>query len=377
MQNRSLSVPFAAAAPQPDLRDRYREFRALTESLAAPLSAEDCALQSMPDASPTKWHLAHTNWFFETFVLEPQGVPAFDPAYRVLFNSYYNAVGERHPRPQRGLLSRPGLEEVLAYRRHIDDRMQAMLDRGDISNTALHAIVELGLHHEQQHQELMLTDLKHLFSCNPLRPAYVRGVAAVAVEIAPLTWHRIDGGIRCIGHAGDGFCFDNELPRHRIVLPAFELASRLVTSGEYLEFIDAGGYARPALWLSDGWDTVVAQGWQAPQYWEKRDDRWFQFTLSGMRAIDPAEPVCHVSYYEADAYARWAGARLPREAEWENAADGLPIEGHFLDAHRFHPPAIEHRSHPPGQMYGDVWEWTQSPYVAYPGYTPPAGAIGE
>ena len=292
-----------ALAPQA----RYLAIRNATRSLSAPLSAEDCALQSMPDASPVKWHLAHTTWFFETFILEGRrGYRPFDPAFRVLFNSYYNAVGERHPRPERGLLSRPGLDEVLAYRRHVDEAMQAVDD---------HPLVELGLNHEQQHQELILTDLKHLLSRNPLLPAYHRQWPLTPIRPAPTRWIGFEGGLHEIGHGGDGFAFDNETPRHKVWLEPFQVASQPVTHGDFIRFIDDGGYRRPELWLSAGWDAVQARAWRAPQYWRYHDGAWHTFTLHGESPVDPNTPICHVSLFEADAYARWAGARLPGETE--------------------------------------------------------------
>jgi ergothioneine biosynthesis protein EgtB len=292
-------------------RDRFEAVRAVTTSLAAPLSAEDCAIQSMADASPVKWHLAHTTWFFETFVLEPHAPDyrAFHPAFRVLVNSYYNAIGARHPRPERGMLSRPGRDEISAYRRHVDAAMCALLERP--LPDALAERVELGLHHEQQHQELIVTDLKHLFSRNPLKPAYLEGAAPVSTAAPEPHWIAFDGGMQQIGHAGDGFCFDNETPRHRVWLAPFAIASCPVTQGDFIAFIDDGGYRRPELRLAAGWDAVTAHGWQAPLYWEYRDGAWFTFTLHGEAPVDPHAPVCHVSFYEADAFARWAGARLP------------------------------------------------------------------
>ena len=330
---------------------RFLGVRARTEQLAAPLSPEDQTVQSMPDASPTKWHLGHTTWFFETFVLRPHapGYRAFDAAYEYLFNSYYEAVGPRHPRPQRGMISRPGVAEIMAYRRHVTTAMTELLGRG-AANVA--DLVELGLHHEQQHQELILMDAKHMLSLNPLRPAYRPAPLAVAGAATDLGWIGFDGGLVEIGHEGNGFAFDNEGPRHRVWLDPFRLASRPTSCGEYLAFIDDGGYRRPEFWLSAGWECVNQRGWEAPLYWEKRDGGWHVFTLSGLQSLKPSEPVCHVSAYEAAAFAKWAGRRLPREAEWETAAAAL-------------------------QGRGQVWEWTASPYVAYPGYREPPGAIGE
>jgi ergothioneine biosynthesis protein EgtB len=345
--------------------------------LAQGLSAEDCALQSMPDASPVKWHLAHTSWFFETFVLEPNlaGYRVFDAAFRVLFNSYYVQVGARHPRPERGLVSRPGLAEVLAYRAHVDAAVGRWLESHAPAPAALD-LVELGLHHEQQHQELILTDLKHLFSRNPTHPVYRESRHPAAGQPCPLQWVAFPAGVQEIGCGETGFCFDNERPRHRVSLRAFQLGSRLVTNAEYLGFMLDGGYARPELWLSDGWDTCRAQGWVAPGYWERDGDRWSAFTLGGMRAVDPAEPVCHVSFYEADAYARWAGARLPTEAEWETLAAHEPVAGNFVESGLLHPQPAAGNARLL-QLFGDVWEWTGSAYLGYPGYRPAAGAVGE
>ena len=293
-----------------ELSQRFRSVRAYTTTLAAPLSTEDCCVQSMPDASPTKWHLAHTTWFFETFVLErwEHGFLPFDPAFRVLFNSYYNAVGEKHPRAQRGLLTRPGLDQVRAYRADVDARMQALFESS--SEPELLALVELGLQHEQQHQELLLTDLLHLFSRNPLLPAY-QAQTPVARPAPSLRWHRFAGDLTEIGHSGEGFGFDNELPRHSVYLQPFEIASRLVTNGEYASFIAAGGYADPVHWLAEGWDWCMAQGRAQPLYWRGEGLAWQEFTLGGLLALNPDAPLTHVSYYEADAYARCDKARLP------------------------------------------------------------------
>jgi ergothioneine biosynthesis protein EgtB len=345
-------------------------------ALIAGLSAEDCALQSMPDASPLKWHLAHTTWFFETFVLEryARGHVPFHPAYRYLYNSYYNAIGEQYPRPRRGLLSRPSLDDVRAYRDAVDEQVAALLARHMLTAEAL-SIVELGLHHEQQHQELMLTDFKHLLSMNPLSPAYRVGNFEPRESALPMAWSTFDGGVVEIGHNGAGFAFDNEVPRHKQHLVAFELADRAVSNGEYLVFVEDGGYRRPELWLSDGWAAATAQGWQAPAYWRERDRVRLEFTLHGEQPLDPARPVTHVSQFEADAYARWADARLPTEFEWEAATARAPLRGHFVESGEAHPSAA-----PPGalaSLYGDVWEWTQSAYAPYPGYRPAAGAVGE
>ena len=359
-----------------ELALRYREVRAASEELCAGLSAEDCALQSMPDASPLKWHLAHTSWFFETLVLEElPGHAPFHPAFRVLFNSYYQSVGAQHPRPERGLLSRPSLEEVRAYRRHVDRRILALLEAG--ASARSQEVILLGIHHEQQHQELILTDLKHALSRNPLRPAYRKPAAPPAGKAQPLRWHAFGAGLREIGHAGAGFAFDNETPRHRVFVEAFELASRPVTNAEYLDFVRDGGYARPELWLSDGFAAASSRGWSAPLYWEERSGAPFVFTLGGLVPLDPDEPVCHLSHYEADAYARWAGARLPTEAEWEVASEGARPDGGFVESGRFHPaPSPAAQAHP-AALFGDVWEWTASAYAPYPGFQPLAGSLGE
>jgi ergothioneine biosynthesis protein EgtB len=335
--------------------ERYSQVRAATMALAAPLSDEDCGAQSMPDASPVKWHLAHTTWFFETFILErfESGFQPFHPAFRVLFNSYYNGVGDKHPRPQRGLLTRPSMSEVRAYRANVDGRIGALVARQG-GDAALSALLTLGLQHEQQHQELILTDLKHLLAHNPMAPAYLPPEARPAAVSAAPGWRSFEGGLQQIGHAGDGFCFDNELPRHQAYLAPFELSARLVTNGEYLAFIEAGGYREPALWLAEGWDWIRAQGIAAPMYW-KNAGGWTAFTLHGQQALDMDAPVSHVSLFEADAYANWSGARLPTEAEWEHAAGQGGLE----------------------QMFGHCWQWTASSYAPYPGFRPADGAIGE
>ncbi len=359
-----------------ELGQRYRHLRAESEALASPLSPEDCALQSMPDASPAKWHLAHTSWFFETLVLEgTRGYRVFHPGFRVLFNSYYQSVGEQYPRPQRGLLSRPALAEVMAYRQHVDRAVLALLETG--ADATLRQVVELGLHHEQQHQELLLTDVKHLFSRNPLRPAYRPGAPELRADPGPLAWHAFPEGLRWLGCGGEGFAFDNERPRHRVFAPAFELASRPVANAEYRAFVEDGGYARPELWLSDGFAAAQREGWRAPLYWEEQGGAWQILTLAGPRPLRPEEPVCHVSHFEADAFARWAGARLPTEAEWECAAAGVPVEGNFVESSCLHPQPAPKPAAGPGQLFGDVWEWTASPYVPYPGFRPLAGSLGE
>jgi ergothioneine biosynthesis protein EgtB len=356
---------------------RYQTVRARTLALTQALSAEDQQIQSMPDVSPTKWHLAHMAWFFETFVLIPR-LPAyavFDAQFGFLFNSYYEAVGERWPRPDRGLLSRPSLDRVLAYRRHVDTHMARLIETAAAAAWLdIEPVLELGLHHEQQHQELILMDIKHVFSLSPLFPAYTAARAQLASSAPPLDWIAHPGGLVEIGHAGGTFAFDNEGPRHNTWLYPFVLASRLSTCGEYLAFIEDGGYARPEFWLSDGWATVQREGWEAPLYWSRRDGERLIFTLSGLRRLDPAEPVSHLSFYEADAFARWSGRRLPTEAEWEIAAAAVPAEPAPSDL--FHP-----RAAAPilglQQMIGELWQWTASPYGPYPRYRPPEGPIGE
>jgi ergothioneine biosynthesis protein EgtB len=354
----------------------FEQVRQRSLHLAEPLSPEDCCAQSMPDASPIKWHLAHTTWFFETFILAPRepGFRPFHPAFRMLFNSYYNGVGARHPRPQRGLLTRPAYDEVLAWRRDVDARIAVLLQAAP-QDRELATLVELGMQHEQQHQELMLTDLKHLLAQNPLYPAYLGAALQASCAAEPLAWLDFEGGLAEIGHRGAGFGFDNELPRHRQYLAPFQLASRLVTNGEYLEFVDAGGYRDPALWLSDGWDRVCGGELEQPLYWRREEGRWLEFTLHGLQPLDLARPVTHVSLYEADAYARWRGARLPTEAEWEFAARDVAVacgDLHPRAAGRAHMP---HRSL--AQMFGECWQWTSSSYAPYPGYAPAAGALGE
>jgi ergothioneine biosynthesis protein EgtB len=347
------------------------------------LSEEDQIVQAMDDASPTKWHLAHTTWFFEEIVLKTH-----DPDYRIFdgrfsycFNSYYETVGPRQPRPKRSLLTRPSNAEVMAYRAHVDRALGAFFDNGSSkpSQEAL-ALIELGIHHEQQHQELMLTDCLAIFAGNPLRPAYRKadgGNGASQNEASPVNWIAFEGGILPVGHDGEGFSYDNENPRHDQLIRPFRLADRLVTNGEWLQFMADKGYEASTLWLADGWTTVQTEGWEAPLYWEKRDGVWHQMGLRGLLPVDPARPVCHVSYFEADAFARWAGKRLPTEFEWEIAAADQPLEGNILSRDALQTEASNETGKGLKQMIGDVWEWTGSAYLPYPGYKPPAGAVGE
>lgn len=367
------------------LHDRLRASRQQSLDLAAPLSDEDQTVQAMEDASPTKWHLAHTTWFYEAFLLRAH-LPDYQPFsddFDYCFNSYYEAKGDRHPRPHRGLLTRPSASEVRDYRAHVDANLDRLFTQGltrDASD-AVGALIELGINHEQQHQELLLTDILSLFALNPLRPAYRRPQARpeeVKAE-APLEWIGFDGGIKTVGHDGQGFAYDNEGPRHDVLLQPFRLASRCVTNGEWLAFMQAGGYRDPLLWLADGWTTVKTHNWNAPQYWEERDGVWHQMTLDGLVPVDPRAPVSHVSYFEANAFAHWAGKRLPTEFEWEVASEGYAVEGNDLStgALRPRPATATGNEGRLTQMFGDVWEWTASAYQPYPGYRAAPGAVGE
>ncbi len=361
--------------PTHDIATTYETVRKRSLRLAEPLCDEDCAAQSMSDASPVKWHLAHTTWFFETFVLERMEADfrPFHPVFRMLFNSYYNGIGEKYPRAQRGLLTRPTMAQVRAYRAQVDERIgQLLATRRDGGREHLSLLLALGLQHEQQHQELMLTDVKHLLAQNPLLPIYFEAPFTAAAAAASQSWIAFDGGLRDIGFAGDGFCFDNELPRHLEYVAPFALASRLVTNGEYLNFMAAGGYSKAALWLAEGWDWVRAQALQCPVYW-RRDGagQWLEFTLMGQQQLDLQRPVCHLSLFEADAYANWAGARLPTEAEWElGARDAAVVTGDLHPAGRGELAGLT-------QMYGHCWQWTSSSYAPYPGFRAAPGALGE
>jgi ergothioneine biosynthesis protein EgtB len=357
------------------LTGRYKAVRELTERLAAPLGAEDQCIQSMPDASPVKWHRAHATWFFETLVLLPHApwYRPYDERFHYLFNSYYEALGARHPRPQRGLLTRPSSDEIREYRQHVDEAILRLIAAD--ARPEILWLCELGLQHEQQHQELILTDIKHAFYCNPLYPAYANCVIGPAAAEPGLSWREYAGGIYWIGSGTEEFAFDNEQPRHRVLLSPFRLATRLVTSGEYLEFMNDGGYRRPELWLSDGWTFVQAHGIGAPGYWSDKAGEWQVFALHGVTPLRPDEPVAHVSFYEADAYARWRGKRLPTESEWEAAAAKEPVNGNLLNLRVLHPQPASGDGL--AQIYGDAWEWTRSAYEPYPGFKPWEGVAGE
>ena len=377
--NDRASIDSTPAKRREDWAKAYVRVRSASEALCAPLCIEDYGVQSADFASPPKWHLAHVSWFFETFLLEPflPGYVVFDPAFRTLFNSYYEQVGEFHPRAERGHLSRPTVEAVYRYRAHVDAAMSELIaGASDAHWSTIEMRLAIGLNHEQQHQELLLTDIKQHFSVNPLRPAYRSDLAVPRqAEVLPLAWQTFDGGLIDVGFDGEGFCYDNERPRHRVYLKPFALANRPVSNAEYLAFVDAGGYRNAALWLSDGWATVRRLGWATPRYWERIGDDWYEFTLGGLRKLDLSAPVSHVSYFEADAYATWAGARLPTEAEWEHAAAPAPIAGNFVDSDLLHPQAAAGEGLV--QLFGDVWEHTASAYLAYPGYRVPEGALGE
>ncbi|HWF92862.1 MAG TPA: ergothioneine biosynthesis protein EgtB [Terriglobales bacterium] len=369
---------FSSTIPQSELAARYCTVRAATDALASRLTPEDQMVQSMSDASPTKWHLAHTTWFFETFILAPHArrYRPFNDNFKYLFNSYYKQLDGHPLRSIRGTFSRPSLDDISAYRAHVDAAMDSLLNEQSAAvDNEVAELLQLGLNHEQQHQELIVTDIKHAFWTNPLRPAYIAATPGSTERASEMEWIEFAGGVKQVGHSGEGFSFDNETPRHGVLLSPFRLASRLVTNAEYLEFVEDAGYRRPELWLSDGWDHIAAHGWQSPMYWEKANDNWQVFTTNGMQHLNPEEPVCHLSYYEAEAYARWRGLRLPTEIEWEVAAAELPIRGNLAESNRFHPATGKGAGL--SQMFGDVWEWTSSSYSGYPGYRQSAGALGE
>lgn len=374
------SIHDGASSParEPSLLEQYMDVRQTSMRLCAPLSIEDHSLQSMPDASPAKWHLAHTTWFFETFLLTPNlpGYKSVHQAFRNLFNSYYEAIGDRPLRALRHILSRPSLAEVHSYRAAVDDAMGELLRRDPASE--IRDLILLGVNHEQQHQELIVTDVKHGLWTNPLRPAYREPGTKREdrFSASPIHWHRFDGGLYSIGSDGDEFFFDNEGPRHQVYLEPFRLASRLITNREYLEFIDSGAYSQAELWLSEGWDCIRLNRWNAPLYWERRPDGWWHYAIEGMQPIDLGAPVCHVSHFEADAFARWAGARLSTEFEWEVAAQDSDVQGNFLESEALQP-LTPTTSDSLQQMFGDLWEWTGSAYLGYPGFQPAAGAVGE
>jgi ergothioneine biosynthesis protein EgtB len=374
------SVQRTTIAGRRMLENRLLDTRHLSHELATLLSAEDMTVQAMEDASPTKWHLAHVTWFFETFILAkhlPTYRP-FDDTFNYCFNSYYESQGPRQPRPKRGVLSRPSSERVLAYRAHVDEGLAQLFANGVEPASEIARLVEIGINHEQQHQELLLTDILALFAANPLRPAYrPRRPRPAATEPDAPAWIEYPAGIRQVGHDGEGFAWDNEAPRHDVLIHQFQLADRLVTNGEWIDFMTDGGYRTASLWLADGWSTVNREGWEAPLYWEQRDDQWLAMSLEGLQPVERAAPVAHVSYYEADAFARWAGKRLPTEFEWEIAAEGLPVAGNSLATRALRTLPAEPKNGRPRQMFGDVWEWTQSAYLPYPGYRPPLGALGE
>ena len=372
----------SGAFSKPELLQRFQQVRDFSKKICETLEPEDYVIQTMPEASPTKWHLAHTSWFFEAFVLKPffPDYESVHPQYGFLFNSYYNAVGPFYSRPHRGLLSRPTVKEVFHYRSYIDLLVSELIESADEPLLAeLEPIITLGSHHEQQHQELMLTDIKSVFWQNPLRPAFRTGDRKQPEPVPAINWLKFEEGVHWVGHEGPGFSYDNEGPRHRVFVQRFELASRLVTNAEFLAFMEDGGYRRPELWLSLGWNTLKERGWDAPLYWEMRDGKWHTMTLAGMVEMVPEEPACHVSLFEADAYARWSGARLPTEEEWETASSGLPLKGNFAESEIFHvaPLGSAVSAAKPSQMFGDAWEWTRSSYSPYPGYSPVAGALGE
>jgi ergothioneine biosynthesis protein EgtB len=382
MPSQRSALASGMQAPAPSLNARLAETRRLSIDLTEHLSPEDMVVQAMDDVSPTKWHLAHTTWFFETFILAKYlpGYRVFDERFNFCFNSYYESQGQRHPRAKRGLLTRPSIYDIFSYRAHVDDGLAQLLPEAGEPPVEISRLVEIGINHEQQHQELLLTDVLALFASSPLRPAYRQPKPASVGKsgIPPLAWIEYQGGIHQVGHADAAFAWDNEGPCHKALIHPFKLADRLVTNREWLAFVEDGGYRTASLWLADGWTTVNRERWQAPLYWENLDGQWFAMSLEGRRPLDMAAPVCNVSYFEADAFARWSGKRLPTEFEWEVAAASVPIAGNDLSTGALRPlPAGASEADTPRQMFGDVWEWTQSAYLPYPGYKPPAGAIGE
>ena len=379
-----LTSPRRGVADPSPLKRRLFDTRKLSMDLTKPLSAEDMVVQAMADASPTKWHLAHVTWFFETFVLSKfsPGYRVFDERFGFCFNSYYESQGARHPRSRRGLLTRPPIEDVFAYREHVDTALGDLLANDDTLDRDAARLIEIGINHEQQHQELLLTDILALFAVSPLRPSYRSPAprAVARVSASRLRWIDFGGGVHSAGHEGDGFAWDNERPRHETLIHPFCLADRLVTNGDWLEFIEDGGYEDAMLWLADGWATLKREGWRAPGYWENVDGAWHSMTLAGFCPIEPDAPAAHVSYFEADAFARWSGKRLPTEFEWEFAARDVALGGNDLGTGALRPLPVDDAvdaSALPRQMFGDVWEWTQSAYLPYPGYRVPQGAIGE
>lgn len=371
---------------------QYQAVRQISEQLCQPLENDDYGIQTMPDVSPPKWHLAHVTWFFEQFILVPflKGYQCFHPQFHYLFNSYYYTAGNMHPRPKRGLLSRPTASEIFRYRHSVDEHMTHLLSNPSLlehpeHNANLQQLTQMGIQHEQQHQELLLTDIKHIFATNPLKPVYsepanlLKKTAKSIMALNPKTqWVHYKGGTIDVGATPDeGFCYDNETPCHRIYLPPYRLATHLVTNGEYLAFMAADGYQRVDLWLSDGWTTNQTEQWQAPLYWQQIDNQWWHMTLAGMCPVDEHAPVCHVSFFEADAYARWCGKTLPTEHAWEAATEQVPIAGNFQETRAFHPQPCTTKASSLQQMYGNVWEWTRSAYAPYPGFKPLSGTLGE